>query len=90
MELIVLSLDCSISKGAGIHDVKFWKDYGVVCPTLWTTNGSFSYVARMLVDYYLSPRGYKIINHLFGQNVDFSSVQSVFDFLSREYKKWNV
>lgn len=33
------------------HPVVLWKDYGMVCPELWTTNGHFGYVARLTADY---------------------------------------
>lgn len=30
----------------GTHEVMMWPDYGVVCPTLWTTNGSVRMVSE--------------------------------------------
>lgn len=32
------------------HKVYMWKGYGVVCPTLWTTNGDMRDAARQISD----------------------------------------
>lgn len=32
------------------YAVEAWYGYGVVCPKLWTTNGSASYTAKLLLD----------------------------------------
>ncbi len=36
------------SDGEYEHRVEYWLDYGVVCPSLWTTNGSVSYVVNRI------------------------------------------
>lgn len=32
------------------HKVYLWKGYGVVCPTMWTTNGYLDLAARLITD----------------------------------------
>ena len=33
------------------HEVMQWKDYGVVVPSLWTTNGNIRFVAQQVWNY---------------------------------------
>jgi hypothetical protein len=54
--------------------VVYWPNYGPVCPSLWTTNGSISYVANMTAEYVRSGL-YEVQDARFEAN--FTDAQSI-------------
>src|SRR5574342_633203 len=47
-EAVLLRITCKVTSKT--FEICAWPSYGVVCPPLWTTNGSIPYVARQLAD----------------------------------------
>jgi len=53
------------------HPVQIWKGYGVVAPTLWTTNGSAAYVAEHTPGY-LRSGAYEVADSVLERGLDFT------------------
>lgn len=64
------------------HPVVLWKDYGMVCE-LWTTNGSFGFVAKLTADHARNDRT-RVTEEAF--ECDFTDPHALLTAL----KKWAV
>lgn len=73
------------------NPVMFWPGYGVVCPYLWTTNGSFRYISKRISE--AVKRGCVVSNIALQPGVNFGDEISVYNALrnaeSRFYKNGN-
>lgn len=71
------------------HPVRFWPGYGAVCPTLWTTNGSLGYVARLTSEYVASGR-YGVEGSTLEPSLDFKNPEAIRDALKVAWDKFSV
>lgn len=53
MKTLIMTLVCPYTGRK--HPVEMWGDYGIVAPSLWTTNGHISFVSRLLWDLLQEP-----------------------------------
>ena len=47
--MVIMHLVSTVTGHA--YPVELWEKYGVVCPSLYTTNGSGAYMARVIADW---------------------------------------
>jgi hypothetical protein len=69
------------------REIVFWNGYGVVAPNLWTTNGSFSYVARLTANYI--EHGWKVTDSTLPADLDFTDEVALRDALRVAYLAWS-
>jgi hypothetical protein len=68
------------------NPVYLWKGYGVVCPTLWTTNGYLDYAARLITDE-LKVGRFKVEDRSLDLAVDITDYVSLKEEFFRLYKE---
>lgn len=74
-------------KSGGNHKVLMWKGYGVVVPTLWTTNGDFAYTARLITNG-LDLGRYVVVGSSFRPGFDFNNYVLLKDEFINLYRNW--
>lgn len=86
----------------GGHPVMFWGNYGVVCPNLWTTNGSLYLVAEQVAAirrptpddiFVFGAEGgrrekYTITDSTLPPETDFDDKDSLLRVLTLEWTRW--
>lgn len=68
------------------HPVYLWKGYGVVCPTLWTTNGYLDYSARLITDA-LKDKRFQVEERTLDLAVDITDYVALKEEFFRLYKE---
>jgi len=80
----VISLRCPVTQR--MHPVLLCSDYGVVVPTLWTTNGSNAYAAE-LVSSWVRVGSLDVVRSSLGK-LDFSNELALRQALAELYREW--